>query len=313
MKKLLIALCVVCVTSLYAASIAELEKGCKNGNAANCTNLGLAYANGDGVPQDYVKAAEFSKKACDQGEAAGCSNLGVLYAKGNGVQQDYAKSNELYKKSCDKGYALGCSNLGVAYYEGNGVKQNNTKALELVTKGCDLGENVGCDNRVIALRRLPSDTNPSPIGLQLGKSTIADVKQKYRLITKKGREFNAINGGEMYDIDTKNISIEGVKSGVVIFEQDGTLAFVYLNINKNRFDAMFDQLSGKYKLTHKEIPAVGNKLAKFKVGNSEIELYAPHLGFELDLTYATDAFWQASKNYSRKKQEQKKQSEASQL
>ncbi|GHV59331.1 hypothetical protein FACS1894103_2490 [Campylobacterota bacterium] len=312
MKKLLIALCVVCVTSLFAASIAELEKGCKNGNAANCTDLGASYYWGDGVQQDYAKAAELFKKGCDKGNAAGCANLGGLYYEGDGVQQDYAKTAELYKKACDKGHALGCSNLGFLYYEGNGVKQNNAKALELFTKSCDLGDNNGCDYRVFMLRKLPSDNNPSPIGLQLGKSTMRDVNQKYRL-TKKGGGFSSVTGGEIYDLDIKGIAIEGVKSGVVIFEEDGTLAYVCLNINKNRFNAMFDQLNSKYKLTYKDIPYVGNKIAKFKVGNSEIELYAPHLGFELELTYATDAFWQASKNYRRKQQEQKQQSEASQL
>ncbi|GHS87700.1 hypothetical protein FACS189487_04330 [Campylobacterota bacterium] len=271
MKKLLIALCAACVTSLFAASIAELEKECKNGNAVSCTELGVLYYEGDDVQQDYAKASELFKKACDQGYAQGCISLGFLYANGDGVPQDYAKANELYKKVCDKGYAQGCTNLGFSYENGDGVKQNNAKALEFYTKSCDMGNNNGCYNQMSMLRKLPSDTNPSLIGLQLGKSTIADVDQKHRL-TKKGNGFSSITDGKIYDIDTKDISIEGVKSGVVIFEQDGTLAAVRLNINKNRFDAIFDQLNSKYKLTYKEILAVGDKIAKFKAGNSEIEL-----------------------------------------
>jgi len=37
---------------------------------------------------DYQKAAELYQKACDGKVAFGCSDLGVLYADGQGVKQD---------------------------------------------------------------------------------------------------------------------------------------------------------------------------------------------------------------------------------
>ena len=52
--------------------------------------LGLRYANGDGVEQSFVKAAEWFRLAAEAGHAAAQKNLGLLYASGKGVTQDYA-------------------------------------------------------------------------------------------------------------------------------------------------------------------------------------------------------------------------------
>ena len=63
------------------------------------TNLGVLYANGQGVPQDYAKAREWYEKAAAAGDAAAMRNLGFLYANGQGVPQDYAKAREWYEKA----------------------------------------------------------------------------------------------------------------------------------------------------------------------------------------------------------------------
>ncbi len=85
------------------------------------------------------------QKACDLNISSGCYNLGVLYANGQGVRQDYTQANTLYKKSCDMGYAGGCLNLGFLYVKGLSVTQNMQTAKELFGKACDLGEQKGCD------------------------------------------------------------------------------------------------------------------------------------------------------------------------
>lgn len=53
------------------------------------------------------------QKACDGGDAGGCFNLGVSYAKGLGMKQDYFKAKELFGKACDGGYAGGCYNYAI--------------------------------------------------------------------------------------------------------------------------------------------------------------------------------------------------------
>lgn len=79
-------------------------------------------------------------------QSATCHNLGVMYANGEGVRQDYAKAAKLYKKACDMKYGGACNDLGVQYDKGQGVRQNRSTAKQYYGKACDLGEQMGCDN-----------------------------------------------------------------------------------------------------------------------------------------------------------------------
>ena len=64
--------------------------------------LGLAYANGFGVTQDYVKAREWYEKAAARGDAKAMRKLGELYRDGHGVAQDFAKAREWDEKAAAK-------------------------------------------------------------------------------------------------------------------------------------------------------------------------------------------------------------------
>ena len=68
-------------------------------------NLGLLYANGQGVTQDYAKAREWFEKAAAEGDADAMNNLGILYHNGQGVPQDDAKAREWYERAAAKGDA----------------------------------------------------------------------------------------------------------------------------------------------------------------------------------------------------------------
>ena len=57
-------------------------------------NLGIMYAEGQGVVRDYAVAVEWYRKAAEQGVAAAQFNLGLMYAKGRGVPQDYAAAHK---------------------------------------------------------------------------------------------------------------------------------------------------------------------------------------------------------------------------
>ena len=74
--------------------------------------------------KEYDKAAELYKKACDGGNMSGCFNLGIMYANGNGVEKDLGKAAELFKKACDSDIADGCRMLGALYANGNGVEKD---------------------------------------------------------------------------------------------------------------------------------------------------------------------------------------------
>jgi len=47
-----------------------------------------------------------------------CSNIGILYASGKGVEQDYTKAKIFFEKSCQGDYGRGCWYLGILYENG---------------------------------------------------------------------------------------------------------------------------------------------------------------------------------------------------
>jgi hypothetical protein len=92
-------------------------------------NVGLIYARGgEGVPRDYLRAAEWYRKAAEQGVATAQFNLGVLYATGQGVEKDLVKALDLYKKSAEQGLIDAANNLGAMYDQGEGTEKNPAEA-----------------------------------------------------------------------------------------------------------------------------------------------------------------------------------------
>ena len=57
---------------------ASLEKA-KKGNQIAQFNVGVKYANGQGISKDDKQASEWYRKAAEQGHADAQSNLGVMY------------------------------------------------------------------------------------------------------------------------------------------------------------------------------------------------------------------------------------------
>ena len=61
----------------------------QHGNAMAQTYVGFMFANGRGLPQNYVAAAHWYRAASEQGVSVAQFNLGLMYDKGHGVPQDY--------------------------------------------------------------------------------------------------------------------------------------------------------------------------------------------------------------------------------
>lgn len=115
----------------FAAALEEWRPLALTGHAPAQFNLGVMYANGQGVPQDYKVAVEWFGKAAQQGHTSAQNNLGVMYEDGLGVPQDYKTAVEWYGKAARQGLALAQNNLGVMYDNGRGVPQLRVVAYAL--------------------------------------------------------------------------------------------------------------------------------------------------------------------------------------
>lgn len=88
----------------------ETLQAAEQGNAKAQYNLGVMYAQGLGVRQDYTQAVQWYRKAAEQGDAEAQYNLGLMYYKGEGVRQDLALAQEWFGKACQNGNQIGCNN-----------------------------------------------------------------------------------------------------------------------------------------------------------------------------------------------------------
>ena len=79
-------------TALQALDFTSTKKLAEQGYADAQYNLGLMYANGEGVIEDDKLAVEWYTKAAMQGGAAAQYNLGVMYYNGDGVIEDFVAS-----------------------------------------------------------------------------------------------------------------------------------------------------------------------------------------------------------------------------
>ena len=105
--------------------IRELRAKATAGDADAQVNLGNAYADGRGVPQDDAQAVAWWRKAADQGNAVAQGNLGWMYANGWGVTQDDAQAVAWYRKAAEQGDPYAQCNLGVMvawYRSGQGTQ-----------------------------------------------------------------------------------------------------------------------------------------------------------------------------------------------
>jgi len=89
----------------HADKLSELRYKSGHGDAEAQYKLGVLYASGKGLTQDYSQAIKWWHLAADQGNAEAQYSLGVMYGTGNGVRQDDSESDNWLQLSAKQGYA----------------------------------------------------------------------------------------------------------------------------------------------------------------------------------------------------------------
>ena len=116
-----------------------LEAHAKSGDAVASYRLGVLYALGEGVTQDYQRAAVLFKTAAEDGVTEAQYNIAVMYAEGLGIDHDPNQAVFWYRKAAAQGSASAAFNLGVAYSNGVGVKQSMEEAAQWFRKAGEAG------------------------------------------------------------------------------------------------------------------------------------------------------------------------------
>jgi TPR repeat protein len=122
-----------------AKLVTWLEERVKNNDPVAEYRLGVLYALGQGVKQDYGHAAQLFQAAADGGVAEAHYNIAVMYSEGMGAQKDPPKAVEWYLKAAAQGNANAAFNLGVAYSNGVGAKQDIQEAARWFRRAAGAG------------------------------------------------------------------------------------------------------------------------------------------------------------------------------
>ena len=153
-------------------------------------------------------------------------------------------------------------------------------------------------------------SEPSPFGITINESTLADIKQKYSI---KDAGINKYSEGEMYDLDPKQIKFDGVQSAKIIMSKDNKILALLTEMNKKNYDRLFSMLSKKYKLVSNKNPFVGDKEAEFIDGDTKITLIAKHMDFQMHLQYVHKDFDDFVAEACLKERAEKEKNEAGEL
>ena len=141
----------------YAIALREWQPLAEQGQAAAQYNLGLLYANGQGVRKDDVQARQWYEKAAVQGHAEAQVNLGILLVYARGGQQDYKMAVYYLRLSANQGNDLAQRSLGQMYERGDGVPQDYVKAYMWYSLGTAKGVGAGVRLRDALAKRMDPD------------------------------------------------------------------------------------------------------------------------------------------------------------
>lgn len=159
----------------------------------------------------------------------------------------------------------------------------------------------------------------APFGVVPGKSTAAEVRAALGSKTRfRAIEENPVTHGLSLISDGGGLGMPGLRKAVFAFDRDGVLQYVELTVPKGGmgnegFKRFFGLLKSKYRLVKSRQPFVGNQYARFDAPNARIELEAPHMSFEMTITYTTAPVRAMLQRYQAQQAQQRRAAESGNL
>lgn len=152
-------------------------------------------------------------------------------------------------------------------------------------------------------------TNADPFALELGVATRTDVETAFKGVRLADVGTSAVSGGPMLEAQHPPVGPDGITRALLVLDKQGRLVAVQMTLPKD-FDgrnvpAIADQLSKKYAQKSRNLPRLGDGLARYSRGASVVTVEAPHLAFEFTVNYMTNEFERGMVALERSKQQQK--------
>ena len=129
--------------------------------------LGTFYEKGLSVTRDTDIARRYYLQAAERGSAKAMHNLAVLDADGGGKGADYRSASQWFRKAADRGVADSQFNLGILYARGIGVEQNLAESFKWFSLAAAQGDADAARKRDDIAKRLdPQSLAAAKLALQ---------------------------------------------------------------------------------------------------------------------------------------------------
>ena len=107
-----------------------MSRAAAAGNALAECYMGIAFADGTGVPKNGLKAMDWFRASARDGCAAAFDYLGHGYESGLDGPRDSARAFQYYQQAAALGHGAGLWDAGVACQEGRGTTKDPVEALK---------------------------------------------------------------------------------------------------------------------------------------------------------------------------------------
>jgi TPR repeat protein len=125
--------------SVVLTPLERLTALANSGNPQAQQDLGLKYAEGNGVLRDPKQAALWLERSASAGMPNAQYHIARMYQKGTGVPSDMNKSYQWYLKAARQGHVRAQYHLGTLYVEGKGTKRDYAEAARWFTRASRAG------------------------------------------------------------------------------------------------------------------------------------------------------------------------------
>ncbi len=140
------------------ASLSSVSSAASAGNSQAQYELGLRYADGAGVTEDYRQAMRWFLSAALKRDAMAEWKVGLGYLSGIGVQKDPRAAVEWLKKAANQDHAGAQLMLSQLYRTGMGVKKDSVRAFTWASIASTPGS-----HETLKLRELRASLTPTQL------------------------------------------------------------------------------------------------------------------------------------------------------
>jgi hypothetical protein len=149
----------------FASAAAWFQAAAAQGNINAQYNLGVLYERGLGVPASAIDAINWYRSAADQNHAGAQYNLAIAYAEGRGTEQDLAAAARWYQRAAQQGLAPAMVNLAILYERGRGVDRSLLDAYAWYNAAGERGDAAAKERAVTLLRQFSDQDKAHAEGL----------------------------------------------------------------------------------------------------------------------------------------------------